>query len=120
MNKPTKGNNRREFLISSAAAALGFGCLSAGSRANNLLVNFPVPDNPATHNMLLVGERTAYLSHLPMFVELNEDKTDFSTPHRYQVILEAAFADARGRRNEGLMVKDPRSGYSPGRRGLGC
>ncbi len=33
--------------------------------------------------------------------------------------LEAAFADARGRRNEGLMVKDPRSGYSPGRRGLG-
>jgi DNA ligase-1 len=33
--------------------------------------------------------------------------------------LEAVFADARGRRNEGLMVKDPRSGYSPGRRGLG-
>ena len=33
--------------------------------------------------------------------------------------LEAAFAEARGRRNEGLMVKDPDSGYSPGRRGLG-
>ena len=33
--------------------------------------------------------------------------------------LEAAFADARARRNEGLMVKDPQSGYSPGRRGLG-
>jgi ATP-dependent DNA ligase len=33
--------------------------------------------------------------------------------------LEVAFADARGRRNEGLMVKDPMSGYSPGRRGLG-
>jgi DNA ligase-1 len=33
--------------------------------------------------------------------------------------LEEAFANARGRRNEGLMVKDPRSGYSPGRRGLG-
>ncbi len=33
--------------------------------------------------------------------------------------LEVAFADARGRRNEGLMVKDPTSGYSPGRRGLG-
>jgi DNA ligase-1 len=33
--------------------------------------------------------------------------------------LEAAFIDARARRNEGLMVKDPRSGYSPGRRGLG-
>jgi ATP-dependent DNA ligase len=33
--------------------------------------------------------------------------------------LETAFADARARRNEGLMVKDPTSGYSPGRRGLG-
>ena len=33
--------------------------------------------------------------------------------------LEAAFAKARERRNEGLMVKDPTSIYSPGRRGLG-
>jgi len=33
--------------------------------------------------------------------------------------LEAAFSGARERRNEGLMVKDPRSIYSPGRRGLG-
>jgi DNA ligase-1 len=33
--------------------------------------------------------------------------------------LEEAFAEARGRRNEGLMVKDPTSIYSPGRRGLG-
>jgi DNA ligase-1 len=33
--------------------------------------------------------------------------------------VEAAFADSRARRNEGLMVKDPRSAYAPGRRGLG-
>ncbi len=33
--------------------------------------------------------------------------------------LETAFAESRARRNEGLMVKDPDSGYSPGRRGLG-
>jgi DNA ligase-1 len=33
--------------------------------------------------------------------------------------LESAFAEARARRNEGLMVKDPDSPYSPGRRGLG-
>ncbi len=33
--------------------------------------------------------------------------------------LEEAFRGARERRNEGLMVKDPRSIYSPGRRGLG-
>ena len=33
--------------------------------------------------------------------------------------LDRVFAEARARRNEGLMVKDPQSGYSPGRRGLG-
>ena len=33
--------------------------------------------------------------------------------------LEDAFLGARERRNEGLIVKDPRSIYSPGRRGLG-
>ena len=33
--------------------------------------------------------------------------------------LERAFTGARARRNEGLMVKDPRSIYSPGRRGYG-
>ncbi len=33
--------------------------------------------------------------------------------------LEMAFAESRARRNEGLMVKDPTSIYSPGRRGLG-
>jgi len=33
--------------------------------------------------------------------------------------LEGAFAAARARRNEGLLVKDPTSAYTPGRRGLG-
>jgi DNA ligase-1 len=33
--------------------------------------------------------------------------------------LDRIFDEARARRNEGLMVKDPQSGYSPGRRGLG-
>ena len=33
--------------------------------------------------------------------------------------LEGAFTEARARRNEGLMVKDPTSIYSPGRRGYG-
>ena len=33
--------------------------------------------------------------------------------------LERIFADARARRNEGLMVKDPASVYAPGRRGYG-
>ncbi|MGD0248656.1 MAG: DNA ligase, partial [Candidatus Limnocylindrales bacterium] len=33
--------------------------------------------------------------------------------------LDRIFGEARARLNEGLMVKDPQSGYSPGRRGLG-
>jgi DNA ligase-1 len=33
--------------------------------------------------------------------------------------LDRVFGEARARRNEGLMVKDPESTYSPGRRGLG-
>ena len=33
--------------------------------------------------------------------------------------VEAHFVDARERRNEGLMIKDPASVYQPGRRGLG-
>jgi DNA ligase-1 len=33
--------------------------------------------------------------------------------------LDRIFDDARGRNNEGLMVKDPASRYTPGRRGLG-
>jgi DNA ligase 1 len=40
------------------------------------------------------------------------------TPVRSVEEIEAAFAAARGRNNEGLMVKDPESLYSPGRRGL--
>jgi DNA ligase-1 len=36
-----------------------------------------------------------------------------------EAALEAHFEAARGRGNEGLMVKDPESSYSPGRRGYG-
>jgi DNA ligase 1 len=52
-----------------------------------------------------------------------EDGGRFARSHLIRVDtidgLEDAFAAARARRNEGLMVKDPESGYSPGRRGLG-
>ncbi|HZZ57486.1 MAG TPA: ATP-dependent DNA ligase [Opitutaceae bacterium] len=37
---------------------------------------------------------------------------------RTAVEIEAAFLQARARGNEGLMAKDPRSAYTPGRRGL--
>jgi DNA ligase-1 len=54
---------------------------------------------------------------------LADDGGVFALSHLVSVTsvdgLEDAFRSARDRRNEGLMVKDPRSIYSPGRRGLG-
>jgi DNA ligase-1 len=54
---------------------------------------------------------------------LADDGGAFAMSHLVSVSsgegLEDAFLGARERRNEGLMVKDPRSIYSPGRRGLG-
>ena len=70
---------------------------------------------------LPLDERRARLVSLTL--PLADDGGGFALSHLVSVEsaagLEEAFANARGRRNEGLMVKDPRSGYSPGRRGLG-
>lgn len=49
-------------------------------------------DEPATHNWMLVGGETAFLSHLPMFDHLNESGGSYVTPHRYQAILRVSFA----------------------------
>jgi hypothetical protein len=93
------GNNRREFLTRSATAAAGLGFLSLGLRAQplscpgTLLLPLPPQDLPGTHNLLVVGEQTAYLSLLPMFDSLNRRRTDFVSPHRHQVILQATFTD---------------------------
>jgi hypothetical protein len=100
MNKMNQGNNRREFLERSATAAAGLGCLSLGLKAQPLVMTRPPQDKPGTHNMLVVGEQTVYLSHLPMFDGFNEDKTDFISPHRYQVILEATFTDGNNNLTE--------------------
>jgi hypothetical protein len=49
-------------------------------------------DRPATHNMLVVGEKTVYLSHLPMFQEVDgQGQSATPMPHRYQAILEVTF-----------------------------
>jgi hypothetical protein len=40
---------------------------------------------------MLVGSQTAFLSHLPMFDRLNRAKTDYVSPHRFQVILQTSF-----------------------------
>jgi hypothetical protein len=91
-NKESADDTRREFLKTSVNAIAGLGCLSLTSKAQPLMIN-PVPeDAPHTHNMMLVGTKTAFLSHLPMFVNKGVGP-EFDSPHRFQVILEATFTD---------------------------
>jgi DNA ligase-1 len=56
---------------------------------------------------------------LPLVEDGGRFTRSFLSVARDAEALEVAFVEARARRNEGLMVKDPESGYSPGRRGLG-
>ena len=82
----------------------------------------PAPE-PVVEPLLRVplSDRRARLEQLAL--PLADEGGRFALSHLVSAdsvdTLEAAFGDARGRRNEGLMVKDPASAYSPGRRGLG-
>jgi hypothetical protein len=91
--------SRRAFLTSGAAGALAFAVLSRGADVE------AAEDAPNTHNMLVFGEQAVFLSHLPMFDALDKTKTGFSSPHRYQVILEAAFTK-EGKDLHDLYVQD--------------
>src|SRR3954463_16733071 len=51
----------------------------------------PCPRNIGTHNMMVVGVRSVFLSHLPMFEGVCADQMHFETEHRFQTILEATF-----------------------------
>lgn len=50
------------------------------------------------HNMMIVGEKSVFLSHLPMFM----------TPHNFQVILEATFTSG-GKNVQEIYTKDRQS-----------
>jgi DNA ligase-1 len=72
------------------------------------LLEVPLRERRAALEALGLPERTTermLLSHLDTARSAQE--------------VDRHFDDARERRNEGLMVKDPRSTYQPGRRGLG-
>jgi len=71
---------RRDFLqmASVGGLALGLGARPASAQE----------DGPSFHGMLMLGEESVFFSHLPMFHEVDKE---FLSPHRYQVILEAAF-----------------------------
>jgi len=71
----TNNHGRREFLKGSAAVFVA----SCWGRQVGAV---SVEDEESVHGMLIVGEQTVFLSHLPIF----------GSPHDYQVLLEAAFA----------------------------
>ncbi|AMY09580.1 hypothetical protein LuPra_02799 [Luteitalea pratensis] len=75
--KKITSHGRREFLQGGAAMLAVATWMPDG-------VTLQRQDRTAVHGMLLVGEETAFLSHLPMF----------SAPHDFQAILEARFTKA--------------------------
>jgi hypothetical protein len=83
--------SRREFLTYSSVAIVA-GFLGYGLRAEaETMHRMSGVDEPNVHNMLIVGQETVFLSHLPMF-----SAPDFASPHRYQAILEATFTKVGG------------------------
>jgi hypothetical protein len=85
---------RKRFLFggSTTAVAVALTLLWAGKRETASAAERQATDPPTTHNMLVLGEETVYLSHLPMFQEKGEPPM----PHRYQAILEVTFAKQEG------------------------
>ena len=75
MSKDYSGN-RRTFLKSGLAALLGARYWHSTAEAMR------PDDHPSVHGMLVVGQETVFLSHLPIF----------GSPHDYQVIIEGTFA----------------------------
>jgi len=79
---------RRDFVRTGAAVG-AFSVVSGFDRMIAVQPTDGLAEAPATHNMLAVGKSNLFLSHLPMFNKVNPQKTDYSTPHRFQVILQA-------------------------------
>ena len=69
---------------------------------------------------LPLAERAAVLRALPLTPPLRLARSRLIEADGPELVaaLEMEFAAARGRGNEGLMIKDPRSTYRPGRRGM--
>jgi hypothetical protein len=103
---------RRSFVRGSALAVVGLAAPRLSSSALLAFSDRQHDDAPNQHNMLVVGEQTVFLSHLPMFQggapgapALDAAGTEFTSPHRFQVILEAAFTN-RGKSVAGIYVND--------------
>jgi hypothetical protein len=107
--------NRRRFLRHTAAGMIGWAsveCSAVAPPDGGPIWAWSAPpraeDEPNTHNMLVAGQESVFLSHLPMFQRLDKAKTEFTSPHRFQVITEASFASG-GKPVTELYLKDRRA-----------
>jgi hypothetical protein len=82
---------RRQFLSRGIVTTLAAGTVDFATVARAF---HRAEDEPNFHNMLLIGEEAAFLSHLPMFEGVNETGSEFTSPHRFQVILQVSFRQA--------------------------
>ena len=77
--------SRRIFLQTGVLAALGSGLPDRKYTASGAQHQHS-GDHPAVHGMVVMGEKTIFLSHLPLF-----KTATYNSPHDYQVILQATF-----------------------------
>ena len=91
-------------------AETSLGRLAAGVVAALLAVAAVAEDAPNTHNMALIGTRTAYVSHLPMFDGMNDTGTAFTAPHRYLAIMAVEFR--KGGRDAGTSFAADRKSHA--------
>jgi hypothetical protein len=96
----------RRLLLTQLCAAAATTALIGSSLKAAAQSPATLEDAPNTHNMLVFGEEKIYLSHLPMFHSVTPDNTNYTSPHRYQVILEASFH--RGEQNLQSVYSDDR------------
>src|SRR5438067_2449699 len=83
--------SRRSFLAGTGLGALALN----GLAVEHGWTQQPSEDSIAVHNLLVIGERTIFMSHFPMFA-LNDAKTAFTSRHRYQIIVESTFSRPSG------------------------
>lgn len=82
-------NSRRDFLRTSLGGFVAGGLCFSDALQTKAQQQQQHADHASVHGMALIGEKTLFLSHLPLF-----SNAERKSPHNYQVLLEAAFADA--------------------------
>jgi hypothetical protein len=97
--------SRRRLLEFAFGLAVG---TSGGARLVMAQSPPQCPANIGVHNMMVFGERSVFLSHLPMFVGLCPDRAHFETEHRFQFIVEATFEQPRTQRDVTELYKQDR------------